>query len=255
MTSAKLTTMFTYQSMLDRDSVIPLYHQLYEILRSHIDEGIWKPGDLIPPESELKKTYGVSQITVRQALNNLVEQGIIYRQRGKGTFVSQRMVTSSLTRIMNFADDMRQRGLTPRTELIRTGTAPTSKDTASKLRVEVGEEMALIKRLRFADNEPLSVEHCCLVHRYVPGILENDFSTRSLSEILLTDYNITISSAEQTIRAQTPTQPISELLRISEDEPILVVDRIGYSQHGTPVEFLRMMYRADRYTLHCELKA
>lgn len=246
---------FNYKSTLDRDSVIPLYHQLYEILRSHIDEGIWKPGDMIPPESELKKRYGVSQITVRQSLNILVEHGIIYRQRGKGSFVAQPMISTNLTHIVNFADDMRQRGHQPHTELIHCGTAPISKSTAEKLRVEVGEEMAIIRRLRFADGEPLSVEHSCLIHSYFPGILENDFSTRSLSETLATDYDTVITSAEQTIRAQIAPQGVANHLGISEDDPVLVLDRVSYSQHNIPVEFLRITYRADRYSLSCELKA
>ena len=113
MTISKSTT----QDALDRDSLIPLYHQLYEILRANIDTGVWKPGDMISPESELQRQYGVSQITVRQALNILVDQGLIYRRRGQGSFVSQPVITSSLTHIVNFADDMRIRGHEPFTRV------------------------------------------------------------------------------------------------------------------------------------------
>jgi GntR family transcriptional regulator len=254
MTISPKPPILDHENTLDRNSVVPLYHQLYEVLRKQIDAGVWKPGDMIPPESELKKLYGVSQITIRQALNNLVEHGVIYRQRGKGTFISQRMITSNLTHIVNFADDMRRRGHEPHTELIECVTAPISKSTAAQLRAEVGEEMVIIKRLRYADAEPLSLETSCLIQRYVPGILNNDFSKRSLSETLATDYEIVLSYAEQTIRAQMPTQDIARHLSISEDDPILVIDRVSYSQRSIPVEFLRIAYRADRYALHCELK-
>jgi GntR family transcriptional regulator len=250
----KNPALLEHQEMLDRESPVPLYHQLYEILRSHIELGVWKPGEMIPPESELKKRYGVSQITVRQSLNILVENGTIYRRRGKGTFVAQPMITSNLTHIVNFAEDMRNRGMEPYTELINSSTAVMSSSTAAFLNAEVGEELAVFKRLRFADGKPLSVEVSCLVHKYVPGILENDFSKRSLSETLAVDYHIVISRAEQTIRAQVAAANTAEYLGIDEDDPILVIERIGYSQHNIPVEFLRITYRGDRYALHCELK-
>lgn len=248
------STLFTYQDTLDRASVIPLYHQLYEILRSHITSGIWQPGDMIPPESELKRQYGVSQITVRQALNILVDNGLIYRQRGQGTFVAKPMITSNLTHIINFAEDMRQRGLEPHTEVLDTQISPISQVTAGLLQAEVGEEIASIRRLRYANGEPLSIEHSCLLHRYVPGILQFDFSKRSLSEVLASEYDIIFSFAEQTIRAQSASPEHASTLQIEEDSPLLVVERVSYSQRHIPVEFLRIIYRADRYALHCELK-
>ncbi len=249
------STLFTHQDTLDRASVIPLYHQLYEILRSHISSGIWQPGDMIPPESELKRQYGVSQITVRQALNILVDNGLIYRRRGQGSFVAQPVITSNLTYIVNFADDMRRRGLEPHTEMLDTHISPVSTATAKLLRVEIGEEIVAIRRLRYANGEPLSIENSCLLHRYVPGILQYDFSTRSLSEVLASEYDIVLVSAEQTIRAQLASPETASRLQVEEDSPLLVIERVSYSQRSIPVEFLRIIYRADRYALHCELKS
>jgi GntR family transcriptional regulator len=238
---------------LDRDSLIPLYHQLYEILRSQIERGVWKPGDMIPPESELKQMYDVSQITVRQALENLVDYGLIYRRRGQGTFVAQPRIASSMTRLLTFAEDMRQRGMEPLTKLIDCTTAPLSKHTAVRLEAEPDDEMVIIKRLRYADGEPLSYEVSCLLHKYVPGIMNKDLNHRSLKELLMTDYNIVMSSAQQTIRAQIVPPDMAHGLHISEDDPVLIIERITRSQHNTPIEFLRIVYRADRYELHHEL--
>ena len=239
---------------LDRDSFVPLYHQLYEILRSYIDSGIWKQGDMIPSESQLKKRFDVSQITVRQSLNILVEKGLIYRQRGKGTFVSRSLLTSNLTHIVNFADDMRQRGLKPHTEFLDSGINTVSKDTAQKFHMNIGDEIARINRLRYADDEPLSIEKTFLNHAQVPGILKNDFSKRSLSETLLTDYGIQIAYAKQTISAQSASEEHAELLNITVGDPLLVIRCICYLDDGTPVEMLSIFYRADRYALDCELK-
>jgi GntR family transcriptional regulator len=240
---------------LDRSSFVPLYHQLFEILYAHIEQGIWKPDDMIPPESDLKAIYGVSQITVRQALNVLANSGLIVRRRGKGSFVTRPTISANVTHIVNFADDMKQRGLTPRTEVIDMEIAVVSKPTATKLHIEPGEELIVIKRLRYANDEPLSIEHSMLIPRQVPGIMNNDFSARSLSETLLTDYGIQISHAEQTIRAMAASEENAALLRINAGDPLLAIERVCYTQRGTPVEMLRIYYRADRYMVHAQLKA
>ena len=184
---------------LDRTSLIPLYHQLYEILRAKIDNGDWNPGDMIPPESELQKHYEVSQITVRKALNTLVDQGLIVRRRGKGTFLAKRRIDSNLSSMIDFDEDMEQRGMKPRTVLIATSHPTISTNTASMLEIDIDEEITLISRLRYADDEPLSMETSILVSKYVPGILKNDFTKRSLRETLLTDYGIELVYAQQTI--------------------------------------------------------
>jgi GntR family transcriptional regulator len=243
-----------FVDQLDRDSVVPLYHQLYEILRAHIDRGDWTPGDMIPTEAELNEKYGVSQITTRQALNGLVDAGLVYRQRGKGTFVARPVITSNLTRIVNFEEDMRQRGFAHRTEVLETALVQVSKNTAALLKIEVGEKLAQITRLRYADEEPLSVEKTFLVDKYCPGILEFDFSVVSLSKTLQQQYGITLSRAEQTIRAQSAGDDYADLLNIAPEDSLLVIERVAFSQHNIPIEFLRIFYRADRYSLHCELK-
>jgi GntR family transcriptional regulator len=126
--------------------------------------------------------------------------------------------------------------------------------TADLLGAEVGEEIAAIRRLRYANGEPLSIENSCLLHKYVPDILQHDFSQRSLSEVLASEYDIVFTFAEQTIRAQLASPEHASKLQIEEDSPLLVIERVSYSQRNIPVEFLRIIYRADRYALHCELK-
>ena len=103
---------------INRQSKLPLYQQLYEVLRGNIMRGEWKPGDLIPAESELIEQYGVSRITVRQVLDMLVQEGLIYRQRGRGSFVAHPTVEQVLQRLVSFTDDMRQRGFAPNTRIL-----------------------------------------------------------------------------------------------------------------------------------------
>ena len=238
-----------------RDSKLPFYHQLYEILRNNIVEGKWQPGDMLPPESELIEQYQVSRITVRQALEALVNDGLIYRQRGRGTFVAHPNVEQGLSRIISFTDDMRQRGFEPGTEVMFADLIPAPRDIAQKLNIEPGEELVKLERLRLADGEPMSVEESHLVHRYCPGVLKGDYASSPLREVLARNYNIHWAYAKQVIRAIPASRNLAEKLSVSARSALLCIERVSYSQQDEPVEFLRLYHRGDRYTLYNELRA
>jgi GntR family transcriptional regulator len=238
---------------IDRSSKLPLYHQLYEILRDSILRGDWQPGDLIPPEPELIRRYGVSRTTVRQVLDMLVNDGLIYRQQGRGTFVAHPTVEQALVRIVSFTEDMRQRGFKPGTRVLSLGLAPAPQDIAEKLEVEPGEELARLVRLRLADGEPMSIEESHLVHRYCPGVLDRDYASDILRETLDRDYGIRWVRASQVIRAIPASKDVAQLLAIPYRSALLYIERVSYSQQNVPVEFLRITYRGDRYALYNEL--
>ena len=239
---------------INRHSKLPLYHQLYVILRSSILRGQWQPGDMLPPESELIARYEVSRTTVRQVLDMLVNEGLIYRQRGRGTFVAHPTVEQSLLRIISFTDDMRQRGCEPGTRVLLSALVPAPGEIAAKLEVEEGAELARLDRLRLADGEPMSIEESYLVHRYCPGVLEGDYTSTPLRETLDLKYGIRWSRAKQVIRAITATDRFADLLSITPGAALLHIERVSYSQQNTPVEFLCIYYRGDRYSLYSELQ-
>jgi len=238
---------------IDRRSKLPYYQQLYEILRGKIARKEWKPGDLIPPESELTEMYQVSRSTVRQVLDMLVNEGLIYRERGRGTFIAQLTLEQSMVRIISFTEDMRQRGFEPSTRVLSARLVPASKDIAERLQIPTGEPLACVERLRLADGEPMSIEKSYLVNRYCPDILQHDYARQPLREILEQDYNIRLVNAKQVIRAiPTPTN-LAEFLEVRPRSPLLFIERVSYSQNNLPIEFLRIFYRADRYSLFVEL--
>jgi GntR family transcriptional regulator len=237
-----------------RDSKLPIYHQLYEILRYNILHGEWQPGDMLPPESELIERYKVSRITVRQALETLVNEGLIYRQQGRGTFVAQPTVAQGLVRIISFTEDMRQRGLEPGTRLLFAGLAPAPPEIAEQLNIEPGEELACLERLRLANGEPMSVEESYLVHRYCPGVLQGDYAASPLREALERKHGLRLVRARQLIRASLASNKLARLLSIRTKAALLFIERVSYSQQHVPVEFLRIYYRADRYALYNELQ-
>jgi GntR family transcriptional regulator len=237
-----------------RDSKLPIYHQLYELLRNDIVRGEWQPGDMLPSETELIEQYGVSRITVRQALEALVNDGLIYRQRGRGTFVAHPTVEQGLSRIISFTEDMRQRGFKPGTEVLFHGLAPASAEIAQQLQVEPDEELVRIERLRLADGEPMSIEESHLVHRYCPGVLQHDYSENPLRQILEDDYGIRLARAKQVIRAIAASAKVAKKLSIPAKAALLYIERVSYSTENVPIEFLRVYHRGDRYALYNELR-
>ncbi|MCO6452818.1 MAG: GntR family transcriptional regulator [Caldilineales bacterium] len=242
------------QQHINRSSGLPLYLQIYELLRRRITSDEWQPGDMLPTETALLEKYDVSRATVRQALDALVQEGLIYRERGRGTFVAHPTVEQGLVRIVSFTEDMRQRGFEPGTEVLSVGLVQASEEQARALQVPVGEELVHIERLRLADNEPMSIEASFLVHRLCPNILSHDYAVLPLRDALENDYGIRMESATQTIRAFNASPRIAQKLGIRKSSAILVIERISRSQYGVPVEFLQVYHRGDRYVLYNELR-
>lgn len=238
---------------INRHSSLPLHQQLYEILRRKILQDEWGVGEMIPPEPELMEQYKLSRITVRRGLNRLANEGLIYRQQGRGSFVAEQTLEQGLSRIISFTEDMKQRGMIPRTEVLFSDLVPAPEDAAEQLGLQPGVEMARIERLRIANNEPLSIEESFLVHSYCPGILAEDYADSPLREALENKYGIQIVRAKQVIRAVRASTRQAQLLTVTARSPLLFLERVSYSQNNIPVEFLRIYYRGDRYSLFNEL--
>lgn len=242
-------------SALLSDSPISYYQQLYTILRDELNHGKWKSGERMPSEAELIAAYGVSRITVRQAFDLLVNDGLVYRRRGSGTFVASRPIELGLNRIISFTEDMDQRGLHPETRLIAAHTEPATADIAHKLDIEPGAELAVLERLRLADGMPMSVERAYLVHRFCPGVLGGDYVHTSLQKALLEQYGIRLARAVQSIWSIAADQALADTLSVAAGAPLFYIERISFRQAGIPVEFLQVYQRGDRYVLYNELRA
>ena len=240
--------------MISRSSKVPLYYQLYEILLAKIKEGVWQPEELLPSEAELVEKYDLSRATVRQAFDMLVNQGYVYRRRGQGTFVARPTIEQNLSRIVSFWEDMQQRGLEPGTRVLERELIPASEDLTQALNVPAGEELASIVRLRLADGEPMSVEYSYLVHRYCPGVLEQDYANSSLRQMLESEFNIRLVYARQKIRAVPASEDLAELLDVEPNAPLLHIERVSYNEHDIPIEYLQINLRGDRYTFYTELR-
>jgi GntR family transcriptional regulator len=241
-------------TQINRSSKLPLYYQLYEILSGKIERRDWVPGDMIPPESRLSEEYQVSRITVRQVLDMLANEGLINRERGRGTFVAQPKVDQALVRIISFTEDMNQRGIHPETRSLVAKLMPAPSEIAKELQIETGEELAYIMRLRLGDGMPMSVEESYLVHKLCPGILKQDIENYPMRGILDRVYGVRWLRARQVIRAMPVPRHLAKTLGTQPNASILFIERVSYSTDNTPVEFLHIYHRGDRYELFNELK-
>ncbi len=203
-------------NQINRNLKIPYYQQLYEILRNRIIHSEWKPGDLIPAEPELIATYKVSRNTVRDVMDKLVNEGLIYRERGRGSFVSKPSMEQGLGKIISFTEDMHQRGLKANSKVLSAEIIPALQDIAEKLQVEPGEELGVLRRLRLGNDEPISVEDSYLIHKFCPGFLtRHDYTQVSLRDMLSKDYGLMWVRANQVIRSINAPRELAQLLEYS----------------------------------------
>jgi GntR family transcriptional regulator len=232
------------------DSVVPKHQQLRTILAELATTQL-RPGDMLPSERQLCADYGVSRITVREALGQLVSEGLLVRTQGKGTFVAHRPARSRL-HIASFHEDMRRMGLEPSTVVLSAGLVPSPPPlTVERLGLAPGGAAYHVRRLRLADRLPMSVDDAWYSAELLPGLDELDLQA-SLYDTLARHYGRPIDHAEQTVSAGLAGEEIGRLLDIPGSGPVLAFDRVSYSR-GNAVEHARSWYRADRYELFMSL--
>lgn len=238
---------------LNPHSVIPLYHQLKEILKENIESGVWKPGDRIPSENELRKQYDVSRNTVIKALEELVQEGLLRREQGRGTFVSSPKISHSLTGFYSFSNVLRANGLEPKDVILVLERRIAKPSIARHLQLTGSREVWVLKRLRCAGDEPIMLETSHLPQNRVPRIERADLENRSLYDYLEQKHGILVTRAKEIFEPVLIRDYESRYLRVPEGYPALLLDRIAYDSQGRPVEFCRSIVRGDRCRFYTEL--
>jgi len=186
---------------LERSSVIPLYYQLQEILIEQIDSGMLKPNDPIPSENELCRMYGVSKNTVLQAIQSLVNKRLVYRVRGKGTFVADSKIRQSITSFLGYSSEIVNLKRTPSTKLMLSKEIEASPALANQLGVPKGSVVYHIQRLREVDATPMALQTSFLPKDLCPGLLDAPLEEDSLFKTLKDRFRIEITSATETLQA------------------------------------------------------
>jgi GntR family transcriptional regulator len=219
------------------------------LLRLHDELAV---GSAIPPERELTARLAVSRPTVRAAVDELVAEGYLERRQGSGTYVSRPSVGRPLT-LMSFSDDMRSRGLRPGGAVLSLRSEPAGAKNGARLELSPRSRVWAIRRLRTADDEPMALETAHVPERLLPGLGPDDLDGRSLYE-LLRGVGIRVGVATQSIVPTVTTEEESRLLHVPELSPAFLFERTTRSQAGEVVEFVRSVYRGDRYRLVAELR-
>ncbi len=241
-------------SAIYRNSPVPRYHQLKEILREKIRSGEWKPGDIIPSERELSETYGISRMTTRQAITDLVNEGVFYREQGKGTFVTRHKITQQLMRLTGFTEDIRARGQQPSTKVLVAEMRPATEVVAEKLRISVGQLVFCIQRLRLADGEPLAIELSHINFKGCEKLLEEDLEQNSLYRLLESKYGVPPMEAEQELEAGLAGTEEAMLLKIPMGSSLLYTRRTTFTDRYQPFEYAKSVYCGNKYVFYTHLK-
>jgi GntR family transcriptional regulator len=230
---------------LDQMSGIPLYVQIREKLRSEL--GQMEPGEPIPAEMELEKKFRVSRITVRRAVEDLVAEGLLVRQQGRGTFVQRPKFTHELGLITSWTDQLRRLGFSPKTSHRKIQLEVPLAHVAEALCLAGQEQVIRIQRVRHANREPISYMINYLPARLLPGFLERKFTEESLYEVLQQEYGLVPAIAVDTVGTRPASEEEVEALRIDRHAPVLNVRRISYLADGSPLELAIVASRGDRY--------
>lgn len=236
---------------IDPTSPVPKYSQLREILLELIEEKLSVDAP-IPSERELCHRYGLSRMTVRQAVDHLVTEGRLHRVPGKGTFVARPKIEMPL-RLVSFTEDMRARGLEPGGRDLDRRTVPANAHLARAFDVPPGSGVHVIERLRTADGEPMAVERSHIPSAVAPELLDITLSDVSLYEVLEKRFGVVLDSGEQTIEAGIADTADARLLDLSRGSAVLLLQRRSFMK-GACVEVAVSTYRADRYQLHSTLE-
>ncbi len=240
---------------LRKDIPLPLYYQLKELIKHQIETKAFKPHDRLPSEIELSEVYGVSRMTARRALVDLENEGFVYRESGRGTFVAEPKLRQGLRRLTSFTEDIKARGMVPGAK-VREVELVSDEHVAQKLNVDATETLVKVQRVRLADNLPLALETSYLIHRYCPEIEQSDFTNISLYKVLNEQYGIYLGKAEQYLEAKSAGPLEAQVLEIEEGKSVLLMERTTYlDDNETPIEFVNSVYRSDRYRFYVELKA
>jgi len=234
---------------LNRDSAVPLYLQLADELRGKILSGEWQPEQRIPSENELNRLYSISRMTIRQVLAKLVDEGLVFRVHGKGTFVAQEKVPTRSPTYHGVRAQLEQQGYATRTEMLSSGEVPADARLARQLDVPVGTPLSMVERLRYAEDTPISLHKSFVPMPVAPGLLERDLTGRQLCQVLAGDYGLTMVYVHEALESTTPTQTELSALRVRRGSPLLLLEQRISDQSRRVFEYTRIKFRSDRVRL------
>lgn len=233
----------------------PAYIKIKNYFIEKINNGFYEEDSLLPSERNLSIKFNVSRMTARKAVDQLVKEGYVERIERKGTYVKKNKIIQNSSVLSGFSSMLKRQGYKSNKSIIIENKELTAdKDLAEKLNIKPNEKVSLIGRIRCIEDEPLAVEYAYLPSKMFPGILDIDFSQRSLYETIENVYNTKIFSGEQIISVGFSDEKISKYLEIENGYPVVINNGPTYNDNGSIIEYLLAYYRIDRCSFYSMLR-
>lgn len=238
---------------LSSHSPQPLYVQIKDQLRQRILEGDYKPHERLPSENELMKAFGVSRITIRQALRDLHSEGLVFSAQGKGTFVSKPKAEQSVSHLQGFGEAMSAKGYEASARLLSIQEMKAPKAVVAALNLENGDDVVEVTRIRFLNREAMSLEHSYFpmdIGRRMFGIDLSGDIFPMLEDLFATP----LGEAHVRIEAGLPDEQTQQHLNLAPGDPVLRVERLTHDRRGRPVDFEYLNFRGDSFKYHFRIE-
>ncbi|MBN1642138.1 MAG: GntR family transcriptional regulator [Anaerolineae bacterium] len=240
---------------LSPTSDVPLHHQIKENIREAIRDERLRADDMLPSERELSRLYDASRSAVHQALHELVQEGLLRRVTGIGTFVAGPKVVQVLPTVLGFSARMRQEGHATHNRVLHQESEPASPSVARRLRIPQGAPVMRLARLRIVDNEPLMIETSFLSLDRFPHLLDDDFAVRSLYDVIGARYGMQVYELEQTLEPVLMTEYEAALLHSSAGSPAMLLEVIALADPDDPFEFSKAIVRGDKCQYYFRMRS
>ena len=233
--------------LIDKSIPVPYHYQLREIWRQEIMTGHWPINEKLPSERELGERYEVSRPTIREAIDALVNEGLLRREKGRGTFVAEPKILEGLLQTPHgFTDSMKTQGILFTTRVPSFEVVPAPQMVARELRLPADAPVIRLDRIRSVMDTPILLVTSYLPEQLFPGLLSEDFTHRSLYQVLRDNYGISVARARRYMEAVAANRRDAELLGIRPGDPLMLIESTTYTEDGAPFEYYRAQHRGDR---------
>ncbi|MDN6195618.1 MAG: GntR family transcriptional regulator [Atopostipes suicloacalis] len=231
---------------INKESKVPLYYQLYESIARNIESGLLDENEKLPSEREICNQLGISRSTVRQAMYELEKEGYIYKEHGRGVFVSFESFRQNLLNFYSFTDEMIKIGKEPSSKVLDFEKIKASEKLAQKLDIEQGAALYQIRRLRLADDEAIMIETSYLPSTRFPDLKKETLEKRPMYDIFREDYDMRFSKAKEFFKSVMVRNYEAEVLEVSTQTPGMMIERYTYEAE-TIVEYTVSIARGDKF--------
>lgn len=240
--------------MVNKDSYMPYYMQIYNELKSRIDSMMYRPGEILPSENELVEEFNVTRVTIRNAIKKLKDEGIIRTEKGKGSFVNQPKLIQSLDRIYSFGKDIDEQGYNLEREVLEIYKEIPDSYIKKHLQLQEGELVIAIKAVRKLEDKPVIIQMSYIPLKVVPDVTISDLKSNTIYNVFETKYNIKLLKAKEYLDPIAADEWCSNALGIDIGNLLFLTERITYAAEEIPVEYRKCYIRSDKFRFSVELE-